>query len=93
MKTRKTYSATQKFAAAMELSKGEKTAVEIAKDIGCHPTVVAEWKHKLEAHGKTIFEHEIAESEKEKKIAKLEHVIGKLTTQNDFLAHVLERLE
>lgn len=93
MRTRKTYSAAQKFSAAMELSKGEKTAVEIAKDIGCHPTIIAEWKHKLETHGKAIFESEVAENAKEQKIAKLERVIGKLTMQNDFLGHVLERLE
>ena len=93
MRTRKTYSAAQKFSAALALATGEKTAVEIAKDVGCHPTMVAGWKTKLEANGKAIFESEIAENAKEQKIAKLERVIGKLTTQNDFLEHVFARLE
>jgi transposase len=90
MKTRKIYSAAQKFSAALELIKGIKTAVEIARDVGCHPTIIAAWKDKLEQGGKTIFESEIAEQEKDKKIAKLERLIGKITVQNDFLEHVLE---
>lgn len=93
MKTRKTYSAAQKFAAAMELAKGDKTAVEIGRDVGCHPTLVAEWRKKLDGDGKAIFANEIADNEKDKKIAKLERLIGKLTVQNDFLEHVLEKLE
>jgi transposase len=91
MRTRKIYSAATKFDAALELIKGEKTAVEIARGVGCHPTVVAEWKRMLEEHGKGVFENEVADNEREKKIAKLERTIGRLTMENDFLEHVLDR--
>jgi transposase len=91
MKQRKFYSAAQKLHAALALLKGEKTAVEIGRDLGCHPTIVGAWRDQVLQHGMVIFERQGEEAEKDKKIAKLERYIGKLTVQNDFLEQVLER--
>lgn len=91
MKKKKTYTAAQKLNAALALIKGERSAVEIARDIGCHPTILADWKQQVEQHGTLIFERQSEEGEKDKKIAKLERTIGKLAVQNDFLGQVLER--
>ena len=89
-KTRKRYSGEVKLQAALKLLKGESSAVEVAKEIGCHPTIIAEWKDRLLANAPKIFEPAALEDDKAKRIAKLEQLIGKLSVQNDFLEKVLE---
>ena len=82
-----------KVKAVIELLKGQKTAVEIANAIGCHPTILGEWKDRLLANAPKIFESPTMDDEKAKHIAKLERLIGKLTVQNDFLEKVLTNLD
>ena len=91
MRVKKKYSAAQKFQAAMSVIKGEKSAVEAARDLGCHPTLIGNWKEAVLKEGSLVFEKENSEGSKEQRIAKLERLIGKLTVQNDFLEQVLER--
>jgi transposase-like protein len=91
MRTKKKYSAAQKFQAALSVIKGEKSAVEAARDVGCHPTLIGNWRDALQKDGALVFEKESGEGVKDQKIAKLERLIGKITVQNDFLEKVLER--
>lgn len=74
----------------MRLLKGEANSVELSKEIGCHPTIIGEWRDRLITNAPKIFQIQTGENEKDKKIAKLERLIGKLTAQNDFLDRVLE---
>jgi hypothetical protein len=62
----------------------------LPKEIGCHPTILGEWKDRLLANAPKIFEPSSWEDDKAKHLAKLERLIGKLTVQNDFLEKVLE---
>jgi transposase len=89
MKNLKRYTSAQKLSSVLELLKGEKSKVEIAQKIGCHPSIIGDWKEQLEKEGEVIFERKNEENSKNKKIAKLERTIGKLTTQTDFLEQVL----
>jgi len=91
MRVKKKYSAAQKFEAAMSVIKGEKSAVEAARDVGCHPTLIGNWKDSLLANGSLVFEKENGDGAKDQKIAKLERLIGKIAVQNDFLNQVLDR--
>lgn len=91
MRVKKKYSSAQKFQAAMTVIKGEKSAVEAAKDVGCHPTLIGNWKEAILSGGSLVFEKENSEGAKEQRIAKLERLIGKLTVQNDFLDQVLDQ--
>ena len=91
MRVKKKYSAAQKFEAAMSVIKGEKSAVEVARDVGCHPTLIGNWKDSLLANGSLVFEKENGDGAKDQKIAKLERLIGKIAVQNDFLNQVLDR--
>ncbi len=59
--------------------------------LSCHPKMIALWKKEVESHGSSIFERESDGEEKNKKIAKLEHLIGRLTIENGFLESVLGR--
>jgi transposase-like protein len=91
MRIKKKYSAAQKFEAAMSVIRGEKSTVETARNLGCHPNLVANWKEAILKEGSVVFEKETAEGEKEARIAKLERLIGKITVENDFLERVLGR--
>jgi len=75
--TRKIYSAKVKFEAVLSLLKGEKTAVQIARAWGCHPTSVTAWKKEFLAKGVEIFSQENTIREYERKILELENIIGK----------------
>ena len=81
-----------KVKAVIELLKGQKTAVEIANAIGCHPTILKEWKERFLEGAPKIFETKKVGDEKVKRIEALEHLIGKLTVQNDFLKKVSDSL-
>ena len=68
-KNRKRYSGEVKLQAALKLLKGEASAVEVAKEIGCHPTILGEWKDRLLANAPKIFESPTMDDEKAKHIA------------------------
>ena len=81
-----------KVRAVIEVLKGQKTAVEIANGIGCHPTLLKEWKERFVAGAPRIFETKKTEDEKTRRIENLEHLVGKLTVQIDFLKKVSDSL-
>lgn len=91
MRVKKKYSAAQKFEAAMSVIKGDKTQVEAARDLGCHPNLVGNWKEALLREGASIYEKESGRNDQEERIAKLERTIGRLAVENDFLERVLGR--
>jgi hypothetical protein len=49
----------------MSAIKGEKSAVEAARDLGCHPNLIANWKEVILKEGAIVFEKETAVGEKE----------------------------
>jgi transposase-like protein len=91
MAKRKGFTSTQKLTAVLSIIKGEKSAVEVGREMSCHPTLIASWRNSLEAHGGVIFDKERVETEKDQHIAKLERAVGRLTIENGFLERVLGR--
>jgi transposase-like protein len=85
---RKNYPAELKFKVVMKLIKGEANAVELGQEIGCHPTLIGDWKEKFLKLAPTVFESTNKEDEKQRKIQEYEQIIGKLTIQNEFLKKV-----
>ncbi len=81
-----------KVRAVLELLKGQKSAVEIAGPIGCHPTLLKEWKERFLAGAPKIFETKKVEDEKAQKLEELERMVGKLAVQNEFLKKVSDSL-
>lgn len=79
--TKKSYSPKIKFQTVMELLKGEKTATEVARAWGAHPTSVSGWKRDFLAKGPEVFSQENTLKEHEKKIEELENIIGKQTIE------------
>jgi transposase-like protein len=88
MKKRKHFGGDVKLHVVLRLLKGEASAVELAKEINCHPTIIGTWKDRLLKYAPTLFETQRKENEKDKKIEDLERMIGKLTVQNEFLKKV-----
>ena len=87
----KGFKSEQKFTAALSVINGTKTTVEAAQSLGCHPKMIVLWKKEVESHGGSIFERSNESDQKNKKIAQLEHLIGRLTIENGFLESVLGR--
>lgn len=82
------FTAAQKANAALALMKGEKTAVEIAREMGCHPTLIGEWRDRLLAAVPAIFENPQMRDDQAKTVAQLEQMVGKLTVQLEFAKKV-----
>lgn len=87
-KTRKKYTADFKLKAVIEILKGEKTAAQLAGELGVHPIVLSEWKKQFSETGAQIFERRQkgakgGSAEKEK--AELFEQIGRLKMENEWL--------
>jgi transposase-like protein len=82
------FTAAQKANAALALVKGEKTSVEIAKELGCHPTLVSDWRDRLLAAAPAAFETKQSRDDQHQAIAQLEQMVGKLTVQLEFAKKV-----
>jgi transposase-like protein len=89
---RRTFSAKQKAAIVLESLQSEQSTLQIAKKHTISPSLLGKWKDQVVGNLDQVFEKQ-ADQEQAKKIRKYEHVITKLTTQNDFLDKVLTHLE
>ena len=60
----------------------------ISRKYDISPVLINRWKEKLMDSADDVFSRKV-DKEKDQKIKHYEHVIAKLTTQNDFLEKVL----
>jgi transposase-like protein len=72
----KRYSPKLKFQVVLELLQGDKTPGQIAKAYGVHPNSVSAWKRTLLEKGPEIFAQDSTVAEYERRIAKLERLLG-----------------
>lgn len=93
MRKRKTYSAEQKAKSVIALLRGDATQVEIARNLGCHPNLLAKWQSALIENAPVLFTSAHTEHEEESKVAELERMVGKLTVQIEFLKKVSGRMD
>ena len=87
-KTRKHDSPEFKLRAVVELLKGEKTAGQLAGELGVHPLMLSEWKKHFLAKGAQIFERQRKTSkmdEENKEKAELYEQIGRLKMELEWL--------
>ena len=89
MKTRRKFSSEQKAQIVLLIIKKEKSLVDISKEQNLAPSLIHKWKEEFLAKAPSVFETHKDESDKDRKMKHYEHVISKLTTQNDFLDKVL----
>lgn len=86
---RRTFSATQKSAIALEALREHHTLSELAQKYEVHPSQITLWKKQASAGLQAVFERERGEtdqaSEYESKIALLYQQIGQLQFELDWL--------
>lgn len=92
---RRKFSPEFKLKAVTEILKGDKTASQLAGELGVHPIVLSEWKKHFLEVGPQIFEKSkkassINQEEKEK--AELFEQIGRLKMENEWLKKKLGTL-
>jgi transposase-like protein len=92
---RRKHSPEFKLKAVMEILKGEKTATQLAGELGVHPLVLSDWKKHFLEVGVQIFEkpkraYKTSEEAKEK--AELFEQIGRLKMENEWLKKKLGAL-
>lgn len=92
---RRKHSPEFKLKAVMEVLKGEKTATQLAGELGVHPLVLSDWKKHFLEMGVQIFEKprkasKAGEDAREK--AELFEQIGRLKMKNEWLKKKLGAL-
>lgn len=93
---RRKHSPEFKLKAVIEVLKAEKTATQLAGELGVHPLVLSDWKKLFLKTGAQIFEKsrkasKVAEEAKEK--SELFEQIGRLKMENEWLKKKLGQLD
>ena len=93
MKTRRTFSPEQKAKIILAIIDGSKTVLETSREYDLSTSLIHKWKDHFLKESAGVFASDTTTREEQKKIKHYEHVIAKLTTQNDFLDKVLTTLK
>jgi len=73
----KRYSPRFQFQVVLEVLKGDRDAVEIARVYDLHPTTVARWKREFLENGAEVFGKNSTVAQHEKKIREMERLLGR----------------
>ena len=73
----KRYSPRFQFQVVVEVLKGDRDAVEIARTHDLHPTTVARWKREFLENGAEVFGKNSTVAQYEKKIREMERLLGR----------------
>lgn len=92
--TRKKYSPEFKLKVVLEILKGEKTATQLAGEVGVHPMVLSDWKKQFTENGPQIFANprKTKEAAEIREKAELFEQIGRLKMENEWLKKKLGAL-
>ncbi len=93
MKTRRKFSPEQKAKIVLSVIDGSKNTLEVSREHELSPSLIHKWKEHLLTEVSMVFVGKKEDAEDKRKLKKYEHVIAKLTTQNDFLDKVLTTLK
>ena len=89
MNEKRKFSSEQKAQIVLQVLKKEMTALEASKKHDLAPSLIYKWIEEFNSRVPRIFQSDSGDSDKDKKLKHYEHVIAKITTQNDFLEKVL----
>jgi transposase len=88
-KRRRTFSAEFKAKVVLEMISGEKGLMEASREYGVKDTLLSRWKQEFVAYAAELFEPAGEMQERDRKIAELERMIGRLTVQLELSKKVL----
>jgi transposase len=89
MNEKRKFSSEQKAQIVLSIIKKEQTALEASKKYAIAPSLVYKWRDEFLEKAHTAFEVSKEDKEIDRKVKHYEHIIAKITTQNDFLEKVL----
>ena len=89
MSTRKSYSAEFKFQVVVEALPSDRTDAQIARAYKVHPVTLSNWKKQFQENGAKVFGGDNEIKNKEKKIAKLERMVGQKEVEIALLKNFL----
>ncbi|HUY10221.1 MAG TPA: transposase [Candidatus Dormibacteraeota bacterium] len=84
--TRRKFTAEFKAEVAVAALRGDKTLAEIAQTYGIHPTMVTQWKGRLEKEAVHVFEGPERKAGPPVDVDALYRKIGQIEMERDFLA-------
>jgi transposase-like protein len=90
---RKKFTSETKLKAVLCILRGQESMVQIARDIGCHPTLLKDWKARFNEQAPALFDKLGNKSDEKRQVEQLQRLIGKQTIQIDFLEKVSESLD
>ena len=90
---RRKFSSEQKAQIILKIIKGESTVAEEGRKYHINQNLIHRWKDQFLQNINKPFEINQDDRIKDNKIKRYEHIITKITTQNDFLEKVLAHLE
>lgn len=84
------YSPRFQFQVVLEVLKGDRDAVEIARAHNLHPTTVARWKREFLENGAAVFGKDSALAAYEKKIKEMERLLGRKEVEIALLQNFMD---
>ena len=84
------YTPKFKFQVVLEAVKSRRSDAEIARAYQVHPITLSKWKMEFLEKGAEVFTGKASEQEYEKKIAKLERMLGKKEVELALLKNFLD---
>jgi putative transposase len=89
MNTKRKFSSELKAQIVLSVITKEATAIESSKKHDIAPSLIYKWRDEFLEKAHTAFEVNKEDQVMDRKLKHYEHVIAKITTQNDFLEKVL----
>ena len=86
----KRYSPRFRFQVVLEVLKGDRDAVEIARAYDLHPSTVSRWKREFLENGAAVFGKDTAVAAYEKKIKELERLLGRKEVEIALLTNFMD---
>lgn len=80
-----------KLKVAIAALKGDRTVPELCQEFRVVSSQIYAWKKQLEENGAKIFAGKTQVDMQKKELERLHKIIGQITAEKDFLAHVLGR--
>jgi transposase-like protein len=88
-KNRRTFSAEFKAKVVLELISGDKGLMQASREYGIKDTVLSRWKQEFVANAAQLFWPPQEAQDRDRRIAELERMIGRLTMQLELSKKVL----
>jgi len=81
MTNRKTYTAEFKAGIVLEILTEQKSIAQASREYGIKDSVISRWKQEFIERSPQVFEKENLRDERDKRIAELERMIGRLAME------------